>query len=105
MIKGALIGTAITALIRWNMGKYSRLGIFRKRWALVRHIIKTNTKPNTPAVFTNYYSPNLDTAAKNFMCYSGEAGIGKSSHFINLAYTQSGARPALYLSFKFTGKD
>lgn len=56
-------------------------------------------------MFTNYYSPNLDTAAKNFMCYSGEAGIGKSSHFINLAYTQSGARPALYLSFKFTGKD
>lgn len=65
----------------------------------------TNRKPSFPQVFTNYYSPNLETGAKNFMCYSGEAGIGKSTHFMNLAYTQSGNRPALYLSFKFTGKD
>jgi predicted ATP-dependent serine protease len=39
------------------------------------------------------------------MCYSGEAGIGKSTHFMNLAYTESKIRPALYFSFKFTGKD
>ena len=56
-------------------------------------------------MLTDYYAPNLDTVAKNFMCYSGEAGIGKSTHFTNLAYSQSSRRPALYLSFKFSGKD
>lgn len=64
-----------------------------------------NRKPSFSQVFTSYYTPPLDTVVKNFMCYSGQAGIGKSSHFMNLAYTQSGIRPALYLSFKSSGKD
>jgi hypothetical protein len=58
-----------------------------------------------PQIFTNYYSPPLNAVVKNFMCFAGEAGIGKSTHFMYLAYTQSGIRPALYLSFKASGKD
>lgn len=64
-----------------------------------------NRKPNIPVIITHYFQPNLDTVVKNFMCYSGEAGIGKSTHFMNVAYTQSGIRPALYVSFKASGKD
>jgi len=64
-----------------------------------------NKKPNVPIMVTNYHTPILNTVVKNFMCYSGEAGVGKSTHFKNLAFTQSGIRPALYLSFKAAGKD
>lgn len=105
MIRGGVIGLVLSALLSWNAGKYSRLGIFRKRWRFIRHFIMVNQKPNIPVLVTHYYQPYLDTVVKNFMCYSGEAGIGKSTHFMNLAYTQSGIRPALYLAFKASGKD
>lgn len=105
LVRGGLIGVAVSALLSWNSGKYSRLGIFRKRWQFVRTFIMVNRKPNLPRLFTNYYIPALDTVVKNFMCYSGEAGIGKSSHFQYMAYTQSGIRPAMYIAFKASGKD
>ena len=105
MIRGGLIGVAVSAILSWNAGKYSRLGIFRKRWKFIRNFIMVNRKPSIPQIFTHYYTPALDTVVKNFMCYSGEAGIGKSTHFMNLAYNQSGIRPALYLSFKASGRD
>lgn len=105
MIRGGLIGVAVSAILSWNAGRYSRLGIFRKRWKFIRNFIMVNRKPEIPQLFTNYYTPCLDTVVKNFMCYAGEAGIGKSTHFMNLAYQQSGIRPALYLSFKASGRD
>lgn len=71
MIRGGLIGVAVSALISWNAGKYSRIGILRKRWKFIRNFIMVNRKPEMPQVFTNYYSPPLDTVVKNFMCYSG----------------------------------
>lgn len=71
MIRGGLIGVAISALISWNAGKYSRLGIIRKRWQFIRSFIMVNRKPEMSQVFTNYYSPPLDSVVKNFMCYSG----------------------------------
>ena len=49
--------------------------------------------------------PNLENPMNNFSCFSGEAGIGKSSHFQKLAYMNSGVRPVLYLSFKSSGKE
>ena len=45
IIGGGLIGIAFSALVRWNMGKYSRLGIYRKRWVLARNFIMINRKP------------------------------------------------------------
>lgn len=105
IIGGGLLGIVLSAFIRWNMGKYSRLGIYRKRWGLARNFIMINKRLPFEKILTNYYAPNLDMVAKNFMCYSGEAGIGKSTHFMNLAYSQSIRRPSLYLSFKFSGKD
>lgn len=56
-------------------------------------------------IVTNYYTPVLDTVMNNFFCFSGEAGIGKSYHFQNMSYTQSGIRPALYVAFKSSGRD
>ncbi len=105
MIKGGAIGMIVSALISWNAGKYNRVGRFLRRWRFVRNFVISNPKPEMPHVFTNYYIPPLNTVVKNFMCYSGEAGIGKSTHFMHLAYTQSGVRPALYISFKASGKD
>lgn len=71
LVRGGMIGIAVSALLSWNSGKYSRLGIFRKRWQFIRTFIMVNRKPNMPALFTNYYVPTLDTVVKNFMCYSG----------------------------------
>ena len=56
-------------------------------------------------LFTNYYTPNLSTVMNNFICFSGEAGIGKSYHFQDMAYKNSGVRPAIYIAFKAAGKD
>lgn len=71
MIRGGLIGVVVSALISWNAGKYSRLGILRKRWKFTRNFIIVNRKPKNPQIFTNYYVPPLDAVVKNFMCYSG----------------------------------
>lgn len=105
IIRGGLIGVLVSALISWNTGKYSRLGVFKKRWQFIRRFIMVNRKPTAPTMVTNYHYPILNNVVKNFMCYSGEAGVGKSTHFMSLAFTQSGIRPAIYLSFKSAGKD
>ena len=104
MIRVGLIGAAVSGFLRWNAGRYSRVGSAFRRWRFVRNFILTNQKPVT-TVFTNYYTPNLDVVVNNFICYSGDAGIGKSSHFQNMAYQNSGIRPALYIAFKASGKN
>lgn len=92
----------VSALVRWNYGRYSRLGSFFRRMKFIRNFILINKKPLMP-IATNYYIPVLDTVMNNFFCFSGEAGIGKSYHFLNLSYAQSGVRPAIYLAFKSSG--
>lgn len=104
MIRGGLIGVAISALISWNSGRYNRVGSAIRRLNFIRNFIKVNKKPLMP-LLTNYYTPNLSVVVNNFICYSGEPGIGKSYHFQNMAYTQSGVRPSIYLAFKASGKD
>lgn len=105
MIKGGMVGLVVSALISWNAGKYNRLGMFLKRWRFIRNFVMINRKPEMLQSFTNYYVPPLNAVVKNLVCFSGEAGIGKSSHFVHLAYNQSGIRPSLYISFKASGKD
>lgn len=61
-----------------------------------------NKKPSLRP-FTNYFYPNLKSVTKNIMCFSGEQGIGKSYHFLNVAYIESLVRPSLYVSFKASG--
>ena len=104
MLRGGLIGVAISGFISWNTGRYSRIGSAFRRMRFTRNFILTNQKPIMP-ICTNYYTPNLSTVVNNFICYSGEAGIGKSYHFQNMAYENSGVRPAVYLAFKASGKD
>ena len=104
MIRGGLIGVAISAFMSWNGGKYSRVSAAFKRWKFTRNFILINPKP-LMKLSTNYYTPVLDTVVNNFICFSGEPGIGKSYHFQNMSYQQSGVRPALYLSFKASGRD
>ena len=103
MVRGGLLGAFITLLINWNMGRHGKIGTFLKHWTFVRHFIK----PKHYAKFcpiTNYHHPQLDIAANNFYCYSGESGIGKSRHFQNVVSKESVVRPALYLSFKAVGR-
>lgn len=102
MIRGGLIGVFISGLLSWNMGRHSRIGSAFRRMRFTRNFILANQKP-TMTLFTNYYTPNLSTVVNNFICYSGEAGIGKSYHFQNMAYSNSGVRPAIYLAFKASG--
>lgn len=104
MIRGGLIGIAISAMVTYNSGRYSRIGAAFRRIKFVRNFIKVNKKPLMP-LLTNYYTPNLSTVVNNFICYSGEPGIGKSYHFQDMSYTQSGVRPSIYLAFKAAGKD
>ena len=80
IIRGGLVGAILTAAIGFNAGKYSRLGAIRKRSRFLRSFITINRKPEIIA-FSNYFYPNLKTVTKNFMCFSGESGIGKSYHF------------------------
>ena len=104
LLRGGLIGVAISAFVSWNAGRYSRVGSALKRWKFARNFILIKQKPLMP-ITTNYYVPVLDTVMNNFFCFSGEAGIGKSYHFQNIAYIQSENRPALYLAFKSSGKN
>jgi hypothetical protein len=104
MIRGGLIGVAISALVSWNGGRYSRVGAALKRWKFTRNFILVKRKPDMP-ITTNYFVPAVDSVMNNFMCFSGEAGIGKSYHFQQMSYEQSGVRPSIYLSFKASGRD
>lgn len=79
-VKGALIGSAITAFISWNSGRYSRIGTFLKRWRFIRFFVSPKQHFGS-FLITNYHRPLLNTVANNFYCYSGEPGIGKSYHF------------------------
>ena len=97
-----MVGAILTSLIGFNAGKYSRLGAVWKKIRFVRKIISPNKKPYL-TTFTNYFYPNLKTVTKNYYCFSGEQGIGKSYHFQNMAYLESLVRPALYVSFKACG--
>lgn len=85
MIRGGLIGVAISALVSWNTGRYSRIGSAFRRWRFTRNFILAKQKP-VISLFTNYYTPKLNSVMNNFICYSGEAGIGKSYHFQNMVY-------------------
>lgn len=103
-VKGALIGSAITAFISWNSGRYSRIGTFIKRWRFIRFFVSPKQHFGS-FLLTNYHRPLLNTVANNFYCYSGEPGIGKSYHFQLLVSKESTVRPSLYVSFKSLGRE
>lgn len=85
-----------------NANRYSRIEVLRKKYRFIRKLIDRKRKPDL-IPFSDYFYPNLRTVTKNFMCFSGESGIGKSYHFEYMAYQESFIRPVLYLSFKSTG--
>lgn len=103
-IRGGLIGAAITMFLSWNTGKYNKIGIAIRRAKFVRSFIGIKNISGLP-MMTHYDEPQLNAVASNFFCYSGEPGIGKSYHFLNLVAKESLIRPTLYLSFKTVGKD
>lgn len=104
VLRGGLIGAAITMFVSWNTGKYNKIGIALRRARFVRYFIGIKNISGLP-MMTHYDKPQLNSVVSNFFCYSGEPGIGKSYHFLNLAANESLVRPTLYLSFKTVGKN
>ena len=70
LLRGALIGAAVSAFLSWNGGRYNRIGAAIKRSKFIRNFILTKEKP-LMAIATNYYTPVLDTVMNNFFCFSG----------------------------------
>jgi len=98
-----VLGALITGFVSWNTGHNGRIGKFLKHWNFVRHLISPKSYSNFCPI-TDYHHTDLDIAANNFYCYSGESGIGKSRHFQQLIANESIIRPTLYVSFKAVGR-
>ena len=84
LLRGGIIGACVTAFISWNSRKVSKIGVFYRKWKLTRTFIIPKQAPTHPP-FTSYFLPPMDRAMNNFLCYSGEPGIGKSYHSRNVA--------------------
>ena len=87
LLRGGLIGATMAAFISWNTGKISKIGIFYRKWKLTRNFIlpKPKLEYHFEEKLTKYYKHKCDKPMNNIICFSGESGIGKSSHFQSMS--------------------